>query len=182
MFSTLQQTNPISLATFDFLSASALHTLESEISSSAKDLKGTLYQNIIYVYFIIVIMKITIITSQLQAYYSQRPEDRDLSPVEIAIKNFLEQSTENADRGSMEFRSSIRNLLNSGTSNIGVVESLRVELGRFITFDRSDRELYVFHPRTLKAFVVEKSDEEAYQLDCIWFKLLFHFLPRRDSD
>ena len=124
---------------------------------------------------------IMILISQLQAYYSQRPEDRDVSPIEIAIKNFLEQSTENADRGSMNIRTSFGHLLNSGRSDIGVVESLRVELGKFIKVDESNKEVYVFHPRTLKAFVVEKSDEEAYQLDCIWFKLFFHFLPWRGS-
>ena len=107
-----------------------------------------------------------------QEYYSQTPDDRDLVPVERAIKHYLQnsQKTENS------FRTSLYGILKDDGPKTGELATLKNELGKLIKVNGSDNDVYIFTPKTLRAFLNEDSEKEAYTtsfLSCACFCFSF---------
>ncbi|WAR25215.1 MCLN1-like protein [Mya arenaria] len=107
---------------------------------------------------------------EITEYYKTAPEERDLGPMEQALRKFLRTNTE---RNSL--RSSIYDLLNDEGSHSTAEMPLKRELSKLVRISESKKDVVLFRPTTLKAFM-EDEEDVGLAMDCGCFKCVLVLL------
>ncbi|XP_060586633.1 mucolipin-3-like [Ruditapes philippinarum] len=106
----------------------------------------------------------------IKAYYEQKPEERELGPMEKALVRALIQD----DEGSNFLRSWIYCLMNDSTSQIQELNSLKTEFSKFVRVSKSEKNVKLLKPRTLKVFM-EDEEHERKNFKCGFMSCSFTF-------
>ncbi|WAR25214.1 MCLN1-like protein [Mya arenaria] len=92
---------------------------------------------------------------EITKYYKTAPEERDLGPMEQALRKFLRTNTE---RNSL--RSSIYEILDDERSYSTAEMPLKSELSKLVRISESKNDVVLFRPTTLKAFMEDEEDSK----------------------
>ncbi|XP_060552426.1 mucolipin-3-like [Ruditapes philippinarum] len=88
----------------------------------------------------------------IKTYNNDKPDERELGPMEQALYRVLIQ-----DGDESNLRSSIYDLMNDSTPLTPELNSLRTELSKIVYVSKSKKDVVLLKPRTLKVFM---EDEE----------------------
>ncbi|XP_053409028.1 mucolipin-3-like [Mercenaria mercenaria] len=90
----------------------------------------------------------------IKSYYEDKPDERELGPMEKALRRVLEQQAERSN-----LRSSIYDLMTEGKALSKEESSLRLELAKLVRVSKSKNDVVLLKPRTLKAFMEDEDDK-----------------------
>ncbi|XP_053409003.1 mucolipin-3-like isoform X2 [Mercenaria mercenaria] len=111
----------------------------------------------------------------IKSYYKDKPNERELGPMEKALRRFLEQKTEGTN-----LRSSICDLMSEGRSLSKEESSLRMELEKIVQVSKSKNDVVLLKPRTLKAFM-EDEDGKTKEIKCCCMTCSFTLFSGHDQ-
>ena len=104
---------------------------------------------------------------RFQQHYERAPEERDMSPVELALRRYLL-----ADQGHAPFRSSMYNLLSTNNHRTLEENTLKEELSKiFRPVAGGNNDIVLMRPRTIKSFLEHGDDNKQY--NCLCCKVSF---------
>ena len=113
----------------------------------------------------------------LQNYYEDRPEERDLSPMERALRRYLQKQ-----QGQSPIRTSLYHIMAEDAGQRTSEEAaLRRELSKFVRAADSTNDIVLMKPRTLAAFLEDDKDKKRFEL-CKGFRCSFLFLGKKGNN
>ncbi|XP_045169051.2 uncharacterized protein LOC123531835 isoform X2 [Mercenaria mercenaria] len=112
----------------------------------------------------------------IKSYYEDKPDERELGPMEKALRRVLEQKAERSN-----LRSSIYDLMTEGKALSKEESSLRLELAKLVRVSKSKNDVVLLKPRTLKAFM-EDADDKSKKTKCGCISCSFTLFSANDQE
>ncbi|XP_052781865.1 mucolipin-3-like [Mya arenaria] len=107
---------------------------------------------------------------EINKHYTTSPEERNLGPMEKALRKFLKTNT-----GKSNLRTSIYDLLRDENRRTAGEMSLKRELSKLVRISRTKKTVVLFKPTTLQAFL-DEGDDVGRAMNCGCFKCVFVLL------
>lgn len=111
----------------------------------------------------------------IKTYYEDKPEERELGPLEKALRRVLVQDDERSN-----LRSSIYDLMNDSTPLTPEINSLRSELSKIVRVSKSKNDVVLLKPRTLKVFM-EDEEHKRKEFKCGFMSCSFTLFSGDDQ-
>ncbi|XP_060580133.1 mucolipin-3-like isoform X3 [Ruditapes philippinarum] len=111
----------------------------------------------------------------IKTYYEDKPEERELGPLEKALRRVLVQHDERSN-----LRSSIYDLMNDSTPLTPEINSLRSELSKIVRVSKSKNDVVLLKPRTLKVFM-EDEEHKRKEFKCGFMSCSFTLFSGDDQ-
>ncbi|XP_060580134.1 mucolipin-3-like isoform X4 [Ruditapes philippinarum] len=111
----------------------------------------------------------------IKTYYEDKPDERELGPLEKALRRVLIQDGEGSN-----LRSSIYDLMNDSLPLTSEINSLRTELSKIVRVSKNKKDVELLKPRTLKVFM-EDEEHKMKKFKCGFVSCSFTFFSGDDQ-